>query len=60
MLLDTMMVMGLVDQLRLFIAPELIRSGTRLFKGSNIQSEFQATASKHYASGLVEIHLEKR
>jgi dihydrofolate reductase len=60
MLLDTMMVMGLVDELRLFIAPELIRSGIRLFKGSNIRSQFQATQSQHYASGLVEIRLEKK
>ena len=60
MLLDTMMVMALVDELRLFIAPELIRGGVRLFKGSKISSAYEAIDSKVYDSGLVEIRLQKK
>ncbi len=60
MLLDTMLVMGLVDQIRLFIAPELIRAGVRLFKGSQINSGFALVESRLYESGLVELRLEKR
>ena len=59
MLLDTMLVMGLVDELRLFIAPELIQTGTRLFKGAKISSTFEVQSSKKYSSGLVEIRLTK-
>ncbi len=59
MLLDTLLVMDLVDELRLFVAPELIQSGVRLFKGSKIQSRFEVQSSIKYASGLVQIHLTK-
>ena len=60
MLLDTMLVMGLVDELRLFIAPELIQRGTRFFKGSTVGSEFEVQESKKYDSGLVEIRLIRK
>lgn len=59
MLLDTLLVMGLVDEIRLFIAPELIQKGTRLFKGSNIAGGFELTDSKNYKSGLVEMRLQR-
>lgn len=59
MLLDTLLVMDVVDELRLFVAPELIQSGVRLFKGSKIQSRFEVQSSIKYASGLVQIHLTK-
>lgn len=59
MLLDTMMVMGLVDELRLFLAPDLLGGGTKLFKGSKIKVQFKLSDTKHYDSGLVEMRLEK-
>ena len=59
MLVDTLMVMGLIDELRLFIAPEILGSGTRLFKGSSIKAQFKLASSRSYSSGLVEMRLEK-
>jgi len=59
MLVDTLMVMGLIDELRLFIAPDILGSGTRLFKGSSIKAQFRLASSRSYSSGLVEMRLEK-
>jgi dihydrofolate reductase len=59
MLVDTLMVMGLIDELRLFIAPDILGSGTRLFKGSRIKQQFKLASSRSYGSGLVEMRLEK-
>jgi dihydrofolate reductase len=59
MLVDTLMVMGLIDELRLFIAPDILGSGTRLFKGSSIKSQFKLASSRSYSTGLVEMRLEK-
>jgi dihydrofolate reductase len=59
MLVDTLMVMGLIDELRLFIAPDILGSGTRLFKGSSIKAQFKLASSRSYSSGLVEMRLEK-
>jgi riboflavin biosynthesis pyrimidine reductase len=53
------MVMGLIDELRLFIAPDILGSGTRLFKGSSIKAQFKLASSRSYSSGLVEMRLEK-
>jgi dihydrofolate reductase len=59
MLVDTLLVMGLIDELRLFIAPDILGSGTRLFKGSSIKAQFKLASSRSYSSGLVEMRLEK-
>ena len=59
MLVDTLMVMGLIDELRLFIAPDILGSGTRLFKGSSIKAQFKLASSRSFSSGLVEMRLEK-
>lgn len=60
MLLDTMLVMGLVDELRLFLAPDLLGGGTKLFKGSKIKAQFSLTQTEQYESGLVEMRLERK
>jgi riboflavin biosynthesis pyrimidine reductase len=51
--------MGLIDELRLFIAPDILGSGTKFFKGSKIKQQFQLLSSKSYSTGLVELRLEK-
>ncbi|QKJ25570.1 dihydrofolate reductase [Aquiluna borgnonia] len=60
MLVDTLLVMGLIDELRLFIAPDILSSGIRLFKGSTVREQFNLIQSKSYASGLTELRLEKQ
>ena len=59
MLVDTMLTMGLVDEMRLFIAPDILGSGTKLFKGSKITQQFELVSSKPYKSGLVELRLKR-
>ena len=59
MLVDTMLTMGLVDEMRLFIAPDILGSGTKLFKGSKITQQFELESSKPYKSGLVELRLQR-
>ena len=59
MLVDTMLTMGLVDEMRLFIAPDILGSGTKLFKGSKIAQQFELVSSKPYKSGLVELRLQR-
>ena len=59
MLVDTMLTMGLVDEMRLFIAPDILGSGTKLFKGSKITQQFELVSSKPYKSGLVELRLQR-
>jgi riboflavin biosynthesis pyrimidine reductase len=59
MLADTLLMMGLIDELRLFIAPDILGSGTKFFKGSKIKQQFQLLSSKSYSTGLVELRLEK-
>ncbi len=59
MLVDTMLSMGLIDEMRLFIAPDILGAGTRLFKGSKVKHKFKLAASRSYNSGLVEMRLEK-
>ena len=59
MLVDTMLTMGLIDEMRLFIAPDILGSGTKLFKGSKVRQQFKLASSPSYRSGLVEMRLEK-
>jgi dihydrofolate reductase len=59
MLVDTMLVMGLIDELRLFIAPDILGSGVKLFKGSRIREQFVLESSRSYSTGLVEMRLIK-
>ena len=59
MLVDTMLVMGLIDELRLFIAPDILGSGVKLFKGSRIREQFVLESSQSYSTGLVEMRLIK-
>ena len=59
MLVDTMLSMGLIDEMRLFIAPDILGAGTKLFKGSKARQQFKLAASRCYNSGLVEMRLEK-
>lgn len=54
-LVDGLMVMGLLDELRLFVTPDLLGGGVRLFKGSKIKSELQLISTKQFESGLVEL-----
>lgn len=54
-LVDGLMVMGLLDELRLFITPDILGSGTRLFKGSKIRSSLQLLFTRSFESGLVEL-----
>ena len=57
-LVDGLMVMGLLDELRLFVTPDLLGSGIRLFKGSKIKSELKLSSTKRYESGLVELRYQ--
>ena len=57
-LVDGLLVMGLLDELRLFVTPDLLGSGTRLFKGSKIKSALKLSSTKRYESGLVELRYE--
>ncbi len=59
MLVETLLVMGLIDELRLFIAPDILGGGTKLFKGSKVSQQFELQSSKAYESGLVELRLQK-
>ncbi|MEY4410107.1 MAG: hypothetical protein RLZ99_580 [Actinomycetota bacterium] len=59
MLVDTLLVMGLIDELRLFIAPDILGGGVKLFKGSKVSQQFELQSSKAYKSGLVELRLQK-
>lgn len=59
MLVDTMLSMGLIDEMRLFIAPDILGAGTKLFKGSKVRQQFELASSRSYNSGLVEMRLEK-
>lgn len=54
-LVDGLLVMGLLDELRLFVTPDLLGSGIRLFKGSKISSTLQLHSSRTFESGLVEL-----
>jgi dihydrofolate reductase len=54
-LVDGLMVMGLLDEMRLFVVPEILGAGVRLFKGSSIHSNLTLISSKSYDSGLVEL-----
>lgn len=54
-LVDGLMVMGLLDELRLFVTPDILGSGVRLFKGSKIKSELKLHSTKQFDSGLVEL-----
>ncbi len=54
-LVDGLMVMGLLDELRLFVTPDILGSGVRLFKGSKIKSTLRLHSSKQFDSGLVEL-----
>jgi dihydrofolate reductase len=49
------MVMGLLDELRLFVTPDILGSGVRLFKGSKIRSALKLSSTKQFESGLVEL-----
>ena len=59
MLVDTLLVMGLIDELRLFIAPDILGGGVKLFKGSKVSQQFELLSSRSYESGLVELRLQK-
>lgn len=59
MLVDNLLVMGLIDELRLFIAPDLLGGGIKLFKGSKIKQQFELQSSKAYKTGLVEMRLKR-
>jgi dihydrofolate reductase len=54
-LVDGLMVMGLLDELRLFVAPDILGSGVRLFKGSRIRSALKLSSTEQFESGLVEL-----
>ena len=54
-LVDGLMVMGLLDELRLFVTPDILGSGVRLFKGSRIKSSLSLISTKQFESGLVEL-----
>jgi dihydrofolate reductase len=54
-LVDGLLVMGLLDELRLFVAPDILGSGVRLFKGSKIRSALKLSSIKQFESGLVEL-----
>jgi dihydrofolate reductase len=54
-LVDGLMVMGLLDELRLFVTPDILGSGVRLFKGSKIRSTLKLSSTKQFESGLVEL-----
>ena len=54
-LVDGLMVMGLLDELRLFVTPDILASGVRLFKGSKIQSTLKLHSTRQFDSGLVEL-----
>jgi dihydrofolate reductase len=57
-LVDGLLTMGLLDELRLFIVPTLLKTGTRLFKGSAFRGELVLSSTKPYESGLVELTYE--
>ena len=59
MLVDTLLMMGLIDELRLFIAPDILGDGIKFFKGSKIKQQFELQSSSAYKTGLVELRLEK-
>jgi dihydrofolate reductase len=54
-LVDGLMVMGLLDELRLFVTPDTLGGGVRLFKGSKIKSSLKLISTKQFESGLVEL-----
>jgi dihydrofolate reductase len=54
-LVDGLMVMGLLDELRLFITPDILGGGVRLFKGSTIKSSLKLISTKQFESGLAEL-----
>ena len=54
-LVDGLMVMGLLDELRLFVTPDILGGGVRLFKGSKIKSSLKLISTKQFESGLVEL-----
>ncbi|AOY56343.1 dihydrofolate reductase family protein [Candidatus Rhodoluna planktonica] len=55
-LVDGLLTMGLLDEMRLFITPDLLGQGLRLFKGSRIKNQPQLVKSTSHSSGLVELH----
>jgi dihydrofolate reductase len=54
-LVDGLMVMGLLDELRLFVTPDLLAGGVKLFKGSRIRSTLKLISTNRFESGLVEL-----
>ena len=54
-LVDGLLVMGLLDELRLFVTPDLLGAGTRLFKGSKFKGSLKLNSTRQYESGLVEL-----
>lgn len=56
-LLNSMLEAGLLDELRLFIAPDILGDGIRLFGGSIAPKQFEVLSTVQYPTGLVEIRL---
>lgn len=57
-LVDGLLTMGLLDELRLFIVPTLLTAGTKLFKGSAFRGNLELNSTKPYKSGLVELRYQ--
>ncbi|OHX65144.1 dihydrofolate reductase family protein [Flammeovirga pacifica] len=50
---------GLIDEMRLFIAPVVLGNGVPLFSPFGKISKFKLISSKQYASGMVEMRYKK-
>lgn len=57
-LVDGMLVMGLLDELRLFVTPDLLGGGVKLFKGSSIKGALELVSNQSYKTGLVELRYQ--
>ena len=57
-LVDGLLTMGILDELRLFIVPTLLTAGTKLFKGSAFRGSLELNSTKPYKSGLVELRYQ--
>ncbi|NBU23227.1 MAG: hypothetical protein EBS38_04880 [Actinobacteria bacterium] len=51
---------GLLDQLELFIAPDVLGRGVRLFQDPNLTTSFEVLKTEHYQSGLVRMSMSPK
>lgn len=60
MVVKMLMDQNLIDEYIISIIPIILGDGKRLFKGETPRIQLEAISSKHYESGLIQVHYKKK